>query len=274
MQSRIRAVMLGLLAVMLAGSVMAGTASAEAGPFWHHRLNEKEGEGAKIEPKAPENFRGTGGEQTLKGKISTTEFEIVSTSLQVKGAVFNAPNQGQIKLELVYNQPHLVKPALSNCTVVVGTKNIVQVKGHLMWKWNGTKEQLIEQPQAHQTVDLGFTAVEPQQQEKEETEALTAGTFSTITLTGGGCGVLAGTFNVTGSEVGIPSPNTLGTWSKTLAVNTVEHKQGTGRWLQHFWDGKGFQGAELGLAVGANVASLVGQTTVNAEQQEVAVFEK
>lgn len=264
--------MLGTLAVMLLGSAMAATASAEAGPFWHHRLNEKEAEGAKVEPKAPENFRGTGGEQTLKGSIGTTEFEIVSKSLQVKGAVFNGTNRGQIKLELVYNQPELKKPVISGCTVTVGSKNIVQVKGHLMWKWNGTAEQLKELPQANQQWDIGFTAVEPQQQEKEGTEALKEGTFTTITF--GTCGVLNGTFNVSGSEVGLPSPSGLKEWNKKLAVRTVDHKQGTGRALQHFWDGKAFQGAELGLRVGENVSALVGQTNVESEQQEIAVFEK
>jgi len=270
--SRVRALVLGLLAVMLAGSVMAATASAEAGPFWHHRAFQGTGAGLKIEPKAPENFSGEGGEQILKGLIGITEFEIVSKSLQVKGAIFNNPNQGQIKLEIVYNQPKLLRPEISGCVVTVGAKNIVQVKGHLMWKWNGTTQQLNEQPQRQQKWDIGFTAIEPQQQESAETQILKEGTFTTITFTS--CGVLNGTFNVSGSEVGIPDPSQLEEWSRNLTVRTVDHKQGTGHVLQHYWAGTRFQGAELGLRVGTNSATLTGQTKVSSEQQEISVFEK
>ena len=85
--SRIRALVLGLLAVMLAGSITAGAASAEAGPFWHHRAPGTEGAGAKIEPKAPENFSGKGGGQTLLGEIGGAKIELVSDGTQVKGAI-------------------------------------------------------------------------------------------------------------------------------------------------------------------------------------------
>jgi hypothetical protein len=273
--------MLGTLAVMLLGSAMAATASAEAGPFWHHRLNSKEGEvGSRIEPNAPENFSGTGGEQVLHGEITEAEgkktaIEITSPSVQVKGAIFDAATQGQIKLELIYNQPELKKPALKPCSVTVGTKNIVVVKGHLMWKWNGTSNQLKIQPQQpEQTPDLVFTAVEPQQQKPfvEKVNLTNNGTFTNVTLSGGGCGGLIGTFPVSGSEVGIPSPGNVGEWSKKLAVRTLSSENGT--FLQHYWDGEGFQGALVGLSFDKNPASLVGQTEVTAAQQEVAVSEK
>jgi hypothetical protein len=260
--------MLALLAVMLAGSVMAATASAEPGPFWHHRAIGGEGEGAKIEPAKPENFKGGGGVQTLKGEISGTPIEITSSQVQIKGAIFNLPSQGQIKLEIVYNQPTLVKPVLKGCTVTVGpnNSNIVQIKGHLMWKWDGSEKQLTEQPQEHQKWDIGFTAIEPQQGETE----LKRGTFTVVNFTGSGCGVLASKVAVTGSAVGIPSPSQLKEWSTSLAVRTVDVK----KIQQHFWDGKEFQGTKLGLNFGPNEATLIGQTNVTAEQQEVAVFEK
>lgn len=267
--------MLGMLAVMLAGSVMATTASATAGPFWHHRLNSGEGEGAKIEPKAPENFRGQGGEQTLKGTIGKEPVVISSAGIEVKGAIFNNANQGQIKLEIVYKQPTLVSPKLPGCVVTVGEKNIVVVKGHLMWKWNGEKKQLEEQPQLNQKWDIGFTAVEPSQQKPavERVNLTNNGTFTTVALKSTAtCAALAGTFNVSGSEVGIPSPSQLEEWSKKLQVRTVESQ--TGKFLQHFWDGEAFQGAELGLTFANNPASLIGQTEVEAAQQEIAVFEK
>lgn len=260
--------MLGMLAVMLAGSVMAATASAEAGPFWHHRAIGGEGEGAKVEPKAPENFRGTGTTQRLKGLISGTEIEVTSSGTQIKGAIFNNASQGQIKLQLVFTQPTLVKPSLANCSVTVGENkdNIVQVKGHLMWKWDGSEAQLKENPQVNQKWDIGFTGVEPQQGETE----LKRGTFSVVNFIGSGCGVLVGKVPVTGSAVGIPSPSQLKEWSRTLGVRTVD----VNKIQQHFWDGVAAQGAKLGLNLGPNEATFIGQSTVEAEQQEIAVFEK
>ncbi len=275
--SRIRALMLGTLAVMLAGMAMAAIASAEAGPFWHHRPIAGKGAGEKIEPNAPENFKGTGGEQTLKGKIGSEPIEIKSSGLQVKGAIFNGPDRGQVKLSLVYNQPRLTLPNKPNCAVTVGEKNIVVVKGHLMWKWDGTKTQLekaVQQPE--QTPDLVFTAVEPQQQKPfvEKVNMTNNGTFTTVSLKGTECGVLAGTFNVNGSEVGIPNPARTEEWSRKLAVRTVEGQPGVGTFLQHYWDQEAYQGALVGLTFASNSASLIGQTEVESEQQEVAVFEK
>jgi hypothetical protein len=273
--SRIRALVLGMLAVLLAGSVMAATAAAEAGPFWHHRPVGAKEVGLKIEPKGPENFRGKGGEQTLKGTIGAEPVVISSAGVEVKGAIFNSANQGQIKLEIVYKQPVLVSPKKPGCVVTVGAKNIVVVKGHLMWKWNGEKKQIEEQPQLNQKWDIGFTAIEPQQQKPvvEKVKLTNNGTFTTVALKDvAACATLAGTFNVSGSAVGIPSLSQLEEWSKKLQVRTVESQ--TGKFLQHYWDGTAFQGAELGLTFANNPASLIGQTEVEAEQQEISVFEK
>jgi hypothetical protein len=261
--------MLALLAAMLAGAVMAATASAEPGPFWHHRAIGGEGDGAKIEPGKPENFSGEGGKQTLKGFLlaESTPIEITSEGSQVKGAIFNNASQGQIKLEVVYKQPKLVIPPGTTCVVAVGNNNVVQVKGHLMWKWDGTTAQLTEQPQLKQKWDIGFTAVEPQQGETE----LKRGAFTVVTLSGTGC-LLSGSHAVEGSEVGIPDLSQLKTWSRSLEVRTVEHSQAKAK--QHFWDGTEFQGTHLGLTFTGFPASYIGQTKVKAEQQEIAVFEK
>jgi hypothetical protein len=280
--SRIRVAMLGLLAVMLVGSVMAAAASAEAGPFWLHReVGGKEG--TKV--KNPENFSGIGGEQKLQGNVSGTEIEITSKSLQVKGAILNGEHQGQIKIELVYNQPTLIKPALKECNVIVNTNNIVIVKGHLMWKWNGEKKQLEEQPQEAQNWDIGFTAVEPQQQEPQPTKPpdwRKLGIFAEILLTGKGCSVLAGKQLVQGSEVGIPNLAHLNEFSKKLSVRTLP--SGTLKeelaekplegFLQHYWGGKSFEPVVMGLTFAGSSANLIGQTEVEAAQQEIAVSEK
>jgi hypothetical protein len=270
MQSRIRAVMLGLLAVMLAGSVMAATASANlaAGPFWHHRpIGEtKNTIGEKVEAKAPENFKGSGGKQILLGELAGDKVEIAAESDSVVGALFNNANQGQIKFNITYNSPKLEKPVISGCEVKIGTNNVVQVKGHLDWKWNGEPKQLTEpkQVEAGQTPDILFSAVEPQ----AGTTELKEGTFTTITLTT--CGVLNGKFNVTGSEAGIPNRK-IEEWSRKLAVRTLEPQEGF--FLQHDWTGAANTGFKVPLVFGNKPASLIGQNETESEQQELAVFE-
>ena len=288
--SRIRALVLGMLAVMLAGSVMAATASAEAGPFWHHRPIAGKGEGEKIEPKAPENFSGKSSIQTLTGEIGGAKVELTSSAAQVKGAIFNAEHQGQIKIVIFYQQPTVKingEPA-PECKGAIGQQNqfsdIVQLKGHLAWKWDGTKQQLEEQPQRQQKWDIVFTQTEPQEQPGRPLAELRKqpGTvFAEINLTGK-CGVLAGVQKVAGSEVGIPSLSQPEEWSKTLTVRTIPsgqlpaevlgNKVGGSGFLQHIWVGSGYQPLVLGLTFGGNPASLVGQTEVETAQQEISVF--
>jgi hypothetical protein len=277
--SRIRATMFGLLAVMLVGLVMAPLASAEeAGPFWVHRAEGGKGPGAKIPSTAPENFSGTGGVQTLRGKAGTEEIEIQSRSSTAKGAIFNNALRGQIKFELVYNQPELIKPKLPGCSVTVGTANIVQVKGFLAWKWNGEKKQLEEKPQKEQTIDLVVAPTEPAVQTPEpellKLDEPASGTFTTITLKGTGCGALAGPENVAGSEVILPEKTTLGEagFSKELNVRTIP-PQNEKSFLQHFWNGSRYLGILVGLNFAGNPSSLVGQYNTKAAQQEVSVEE-
>jgi hypothetical protein len=294
--SRIRALVLGLLAVMLAGSVMAVSAAAEPGPFWHHRQAGEKTEGAKIEPKGPENFSGKGGEQTLTSEIKAkpTNLKVVlkSPAIQVKGAIFNNEHQGQIKLVIFY-QPITAtiggKEAPS-CIVTVGQQgqfsNIIQVKGHLAWKWNGTEKQLNENPQLEQKPDIIFTAVEPQEQPGRPLLNLREqGVFAEVSFKGETCGVLNGTRpKVSGAEVGLPNPSQLEEWSKKLTVRTIASGQlpkevlgkvveGEG-FLQHVWVGSGYQPLIVGLAFEGLSANLIGQTEADAAQQEIAVFEK
>jgi hypothetical protein len=81
--------------------------------------------------------------------------------------VVNNTNQGQIVLVDHFIEPHFTKPAtLPNCEVKFGTNDEISLKDHLMWKWNGEKKQLTEQPQENQTWDIGFTTIEPPQQKQ------------------------------------------------------------------------------------------------------------
>jgi hypothetical protein len=284
--SRIRAVMLGLLAVMLVGSVMAATASAEAGPFWYHRLNAEE-EGKKLATGVAESFSGSGGIQrflsAVKNEGKEEAVEITSEKVEAKGAITNGTHQGQIKLELTYKEPKLVSHP--ECIVTVGTNNTVVVKGHLAWKWNGEKAQLEEQPQKAQTPDLIFTAVEPQEQEPkvEVVDLRKVGVFTTLgfkPLTKA-CGPFA-TLNkveVQGSEVGIPNLP-INEFSKKLAVRTmpggtIPKALGEGEgFLQHIWNGNRFLGLLVGLRFGGFPANLIGQTEVETAQQEITIREK
>jgi hypothetical protein len=298
--SRIRALVLGLLAVMLVGSVTAGAAWAEPGPFWHHREVGGKGEGSKIEPTAAESFSGKGGVQTFASEIGGVKVLLTSAATQVKGAIFNAEHQGQIKIVIFYQPPEVKingEPASSECVGSVGQQsqfsNIVQLKGHLAWKWNGTLAQLEEQPQKEQNWDIVFTQTEPQRQSETGFPLVdlrkAAGTFAEINLKGAGCKVLAGVQKVGGAEVGIPSPAGLGEFSKKLGVRTIASGtlpskilentvEGEG-FLQHIWVGlptgkKEFQPLILGLTFAGKGASLIGQTETEAAQQEIAVTEK
>jgi hypothetical protein len=88
---------LGPLAVMLVGLVMASSAVASAGPFWHHRPIGGEGSGEKIEPKAPENFSGTQGVQTLLGEVAGTKVDVAALGATVSGAIVTRQIKGKLK---------------------------------------------------------------------------------------------------------------------------------------------------------------------------------
>jgi hypothetical protein len=260
-KSRTKVMVFGLLALMLAGAVAATSASASPGPFWYHREIGAKESGVKIAANAPEGFSGEGGLQTLHGTILGTAIEITSSRVQVKGAISNNAFQGQVKLELIYNQPQLIKPAASGCSVTVGAKNIVQVKGHLMWKYVAGGNELNEQGAAEQKVEMVFTPKEIQQ----GATAIPTGVFTTITLAGSGC-LLAGTNNIEGSQIGYPSPG-LEEFSTNLAVRTTAGAEQ----LVHFWNGEKNTEGKVGLKFANNESNLIGQTQTKANQQEIAV---
>ncbi len=265
--SKMRVVLFAALGMLMLGAFVSASAYATAGPFWHERTGGS-GTGVKIEEKMPEQFQGEGGEQRFLTKIGASEIEFTAPSVQVKGVIYNNALQGQIKLELKYGTITVVKPKDPECVVTVGIGNTVKTIGHLAWKWNGQKKQLEEQPQSkQQKVELLFTPKEIAEGEK----ALPTGTFAEFTFKGGTtkCSPLVTPSKVEGSTVGFPTPTNLEEWSKTLAVRTPEGKE-----KQHFWNGSEFIGVETGLKFAGNEASLIGETKVNADLQEIAVFEK
>ncbi|HEV3070474.1 MAG TPA: hypothetical protein VGY76_03500 [Solirubrobacteraceae bacterium] len=262
---RTRAILLGFLTLLAIGS-FAASAAAEAGPFWSHRPTGGKS-GTKIEEKAQDEVAGSGGEQRLNGTIGKEPVEIVSTQVQIKGHIWNNARQGQAKLEIRYVEPRLAKPALSNCTVKVGQNNIFNVQFHLAWKWNGTEAQLLEQPQANQVVDgiLYPLEVQPGEIPKETAE------FTSVTLSGSGCGVLAGTFKAVGYIATALEKTTLGEFNTSIGFK-VEN----GSLLQqHIWAGSSFLGLTTVLKFANNNATYNGAAKVgDTSQQEVAVTEK
>ncbi len=266
--SRTKALVFGLLAMVLVGAVAGASASASPGPFWYHRaIGEKGGAGLKVSPNAPEGFKGEGGEQRLLSTVGTEPIEIASSSVQVKGSISNNVFQGQVKLELIYNQPHVVKPAgvASTCVVKIGENNIVQVKGHLMWKFKKGGTELTEQGAAGQTPELVVTPKEIQQ----GATSLPGGVFTTLHFAATGCGIFPTLANIEGSQLGFGFPSELGVFSQELAVRTTEGQEQ----LVHFWNGEKNVEGKVGLKFGLNEASLIGQTLNKTNQQEIAVKE-
>ena len=259
--------LLSLLALLLVGSFAASSAYAEPGPFWHHREDAKELTGFKIEEVPGENLTGEGGEQILKGEVAKNPFEITAKQIKIKVQIYNLLLGGQFKAKIQYENPRLVKPELKGCEVEVGERNFVKVQGHLVWKWDGTLGQLIEQPQLKQKFD--GIAVPANAQILEGTKEIPKAEFTSIKLKGAGCGVLAGVFKVEGVESVEFEPGNFEEWGRKLKLKTKP-----GKIKQHFWNGKEQIGFETGLFVGGNPADLTGETGLETEKQEVAVFAK
>jgi hypothetical protein len=264
--NRTRVIVLGFLALLTVGSFAASSAFAEPGPFWHQRPIGGTGNGIKIDQPKDDQIQGEGGEQKLRIKIASLETEINAKSVQIKGVIYNAIEQGQLKLLLKYHEPKLVKPVLEECETKIGTNNEIHVFGHLMWKYRNVPKELEEQPQKTQEWDLVYTPVEIAQGAEE----LPKGVFTTITLSGSGCGVLAGKFNLTESILAIPlNPKAIDTFTRNLETRTPA---GGVEYHQHFWNGARYVPVQVEPLVSGNKTSLEGRDKVEPEGQEVAVF--
>jgi hypothetical protein len=263
-RSRARAALLCSLALLLASAVVAAPALAAAGPFVYHRAIGEKGNGVKISEKSPEPFQGEGGQQKAASKISGIEVEGVAKSVQIKGIIYNNSLQGQLKMELKFHEVALTKPNLPGCEVKFGKNNTSTVVGHLAWKWDGTKKQLEESAPLHQ----GPTGVGLGSELSEGATELPSTEFTTITFSGGACGVLIGKYTAKGSETIKTSPSNLGEWSKSLSITLAEGKEAI-----HFWNGKSFIGANTSLLLGSEPAKVGGESKAEVSSQEIAVFE-
>jgi hypothetical protein len=263
--NRIRVIVLGFL-VLAVGSFGASSAYGSPGPFWHHRDGAEKGEGTKIEENSPEAISVLDGEQELAGVIAGTKVVIATTFISGAGIIYNNSMQGQIKLPLTYVGAHLVQPELRSCEVNYGTNDMVSFEGHLAWKWNGEAKQLGESSQAKQMTDIIFTPAPL----VEGAEKLPEGSFTTITLKGSGCGLLAGKFKVSGSVSALVKPANLSEWTGILRELTITFP---GWKKQHFWNGKTFVGVESISTFAGNPATIAGVNKTSTPL-EIAIFEK
>lgn len=140
--SRMKVLLLSLLAVFAVGSVVSATASAQLqGPWWMKREGVKQ---VKIEQKKELQIKSS--------RIGAFPFKIVSavgggteiscTNVENKGWLWNGAHQGQNKETLSFSgciDRH------TGCPERVATLSQAKVVSELMWKYRGEKKELEEQ---------------------------------------------------------------------------------------------------------------------------------
>jgi hypothetical protein len=279
---KLRVGLLGLLAVVLLGAFSAAPALAEGGPYcWHRGIGETESKGLKITGQEPEEIAGRGGKQRLAGPLGIV---LESEQVQVKGILYNNPDQCQAKVILTYSTPKVVGEP--NCEVKLNGNNIVKLFGHQAWKWDGTAAQLLEKPQMLQHRDWIFLPVELQQ---GATTLPTGTPFTTITITSKSekekCNplFLLSQAKVEGSATaaGFINPQKTIEDQKIGTFGTVEEIRVTGgEGAQHFWNGTKFIGVQTGLKF-IEPSKYTGTLEVNpigkqgkTPPQEIAYFEE
>lgn len=251
-----------LLLVVLAGAP-APAMGAEAGPFLLQRETGSKEEGESFSQGPPEVIQGEGGEQKLTGTVLGEKISITTKGVQIKGLVYGKPRQEQVKVALKFSEPKLTKPELKECEVKIGENNTVNVDGYLGWTWSGESKQLSEKAQPSQKPVWIFLPSEL----AEGATGLSKGKFATVTLKTG-CGALAGSYSMEGSEVGELKPEKVEEWATAQAINTSEGKKKV-----HFWNGKEAVGVEAGLTLGTSAGAMVGSFKASVSGKELSIWE-
>jgi hypothetical protein len=252
-----------LLLVLAGAPAPALAAGAGAGPFLLQRETGSKGEGESMSEGPPEVVQGEGGEQKLTGTVLGEKVSITVKGVQVKGLVHGKPLQEQVKVALKFSEPKLTKPELKECEVKIGEENTVHVLGYLAWTWNGESKQLSEKAQPNQKPVWIFLPSEL----AEGANSLPKGKFATVTLKTG-CGALAGSYSIEGSEVGELKPEKTEEWASAQTISTSEGKK-----KQHFWNGKKAVGVEAGLTLAGGAGAMVGSFKVSVSGKEVEMVE-
>jgi hypothetical protein len=270
---KLRAGLLGLLAMLVLGTFSATPAFAEGGPFCHHSQNGVTDNG-QIKAQMPEQVEGLGGEQRLEGKL-VSPFKLVASGAQIKGIIYNNEDQCQAKLEIQY-QPLKFEPEIAHCKASLPNNNIVKIFAHAAWKWLGTEAEQRENP-IHQGRDWILLPIELQQSAKElpKTEI----PFAVINVEKDGTGeclVASKQNRVAGSIFAGAKPAGLGEFRTTEELTALAN--GT---KQQFWNGQyPLIGAESGLTFFGAVGKYTGEVKIKAigrQQQSpqfIGFFEK
>jgi hypothetical protein len=255
---------MGLLMLLVLGSVGSATASAEPGPFWHHRAEKGTGEGEKIAETAKENVSGESAEAVLKGRAGGAAVTIKCT-LKAKGKIWNATNQGQGEFTTAFTGCVLV--GSKECVVTVEPKGTYSA--HLMWKYQGQPKELENTAPQKELGQKWDILLLPPGSELTETGIKEEASFATITFVKG-CGVLTGMkAEVKGATVAYG-----GTEIGEFAKSSTYVFLGLPAYMQHYWNGKIFVAIEPKLIFANEPATFATQIPLTAEKQEIAVFEK
>jgi hypothetical protein len=175
----------GLMAILIASSVVSATASAELnGPWWKQL---KKGVQIKLERNKELEVKGENeGAGTLKATLLNLPTVIKCNKVVSKGFIWNGLHQGEAESSADLTECEMTEPCKGSVTVSE-TKGY----GELMWKYQGNKEELSKVGQQKIYI-VGAPTSEPKEGK------------ATITTFIGPKGTLcSGTFNV--NAVGTPA---------------------------------------------------------------------
>jgi hypothetical protein len=285
---KLRVGLLALVAMLLLGSLLAAPAFAAIpeGPYCHHRAAGGKGEGSRITEAEPEEIQGGGGAQTVTSKVLGLAITLEAIQVQIKGIIYNNPDQCQIKELIDFHLPHVTSPTDdTGCEVTINKQNSIKLFGHQALKWAGQAKELTEEhPLQHR--DWIFLPVELQQGAKElpKTEV----PFALITLSKKGTGEcvtpieaapVKGSYSAEGFALGVAGePN------QALEVFATEEEITStlngGAVPQQIWNGKEQVGVQTGLFLSTEPAKYKGAFKVKPigtqkhAAEEIAYFEK
>jgi hypothetical protein len=269
---KVRLLVMGLLAVMALGMVASTAASARPGPFWWHRNAAKEGEGVKLAENAIEQGKGESKETTFSTKVGGTPLTLAG-QIKVKVDIWNVPQQGQIKIQVQFDEVHPTE--LPNCNVTVTVPH--DYYGHLMWKYRGNKKELEQGPVGGQETVQGQEwdiAILPQQTVLGNHGFEGKNVFAELKFASTNCGVFNSVKLTPEGVSGIQDQQLkLGEFAKKLTVSFPGHEI----W-QHYWPGtlEETEGVEAKgeLTTGATASFFNGRLPLEWENQEIDVREQ
>lgn len=263
---KVRFVVLSLLALFVLGSVGSATASAEPGPFWHHRaLNGTEFPGEKIEKAAKEKVSGESNAVTLKGKAGGLTLQI-KCKLKFTGTIWNEEKQGQGSFETKFTECGVAERL---CPVTVVTTG--EYPAHLMWKYLGNSKEL-EQIKPQSKIQGPELLIIPPGVELTQAGGLKEEkSFATVEIsTEKGCGEALGGLKteVAGATVAVAFKPAIEHFAQTTTFLFL----GQNEYRQHYWNGERQVQLKVGLKAFAAPATFSAEVPTTAEKQEIAIF--